>query len=275
MGRVVSSNRGVLMLSLMQLQSAWAETRLYMRERWPALQVPSQPLPAFELGVGLERRAEWVLTRLALAREPEAQQIIDAWVGRLLGAWFQRHGYPSHLRDDARQEVRSALFGVESTGELAQYLASGPLDRWLQVTAIRRSLNVLRSLKRSHLNENLDEVDERHLGTVLDPHWALLAQDQRVAFKAAFEAALQKLEDRDRMLLSMRYLHGASVDRLAGLVGAHRVSVSRWLAQARKSVLHEVRKELACHSTDGSFELSEWMNSKANLSLSRLFRLNR
>ena len=45
--------------------------------------------------------------------------------------------------------------------------------------------------------------------------------------------------------LRLHYLDGLSTERIGELYGAHRVTVARWLASARASLLDETRKRLA------------------------------
>ncbi len=257
----------------MSFGSEWLATLADCVSRWPRLETNAETSEVYRSiwpALSPERRAEWLLARLALAGNASAQQVIDAWVVRLLEAWFRRQRFPQELRDDALQEVRGALFGLGAKAELAQFEGLGPLDRWLQVVSVRRALNVLRSSAHSR-DVALDDVEEERLGLTLGADLRLLKKDQQQAFKQAFEAALQTLDDRGRLLLSMRYLQGASVEHLATLLGAHRVSVSKWLAEARHAVQREVLVRLEGNAR--SRPLAEWASSQPNLSISRLFRL--
>lgn len=259
----------------MSFEQDWKATISDCLHRWPSLEFGPDEKEAHRGAwpeLVPERRAEWLLTRLALGGNPSAQQVLDAWVVQLLEVWFQRKRFPMALRADALQDVRSALFGVGEQGQLSKFAGRGPLDRWLQVVAIRRGLNTLRAAKGSQPEDlALDEVEDQELGMTFDADLLWLKREQQERFKKAFEAALQKLDDRGRLLLSMRYLHGASTEQLATLVGSHRVSVSKWLTDARQAVQREVLAQL--EGDTGNWLLSGWMSSHPNLSISRLFRL--
>ena len=261
----------------MPFELEWVATLGDCVSRWPLLKTSGDAKEACRSAwpsLSRERRAEWLLTRLALAGNASAQQVIDAWVIRLLEAWFRRQRFPPALRDDAMQEVRSALWGVGAQSEFAQFEGRGPLDRWLQIVSVRRALNTLRSTSAARTSDlALDDVEEERLGLTLGADLRLLKTSQQQAFKKAFEAALLTLDDRGRLLLSMRYLQGASVEQLATLVGAHRVSVSKWLAEARRSVQREVLARLEGDARDRP--LAAWASSQPNLSISRLFQLPR
>lgn len=66
----------------------------------------------------------------------------------------------------------------------------------------------------------------------------------RDEFKRAFHAAVEALDDRERLLLRQHALDGLSIDQLAALHGVHRATAARQVQAARQSVLAATQREL-------------------------------
>jgi RNA polymerase sigma-70 factor (ECF subfamily) len=91
--------------------------------------------------------------------------------------------------------------------------------------------------------------------------------------REALEASMGALEARDRMLLKLHYLDGASLDRLAVFSGVHRATVARWLAELRRRIIAEVGTYLGARFGTRPSELrSLWRlyGAEVQVSLSRI-----
>lgn len=159
--------------------------------------------------------------------------------------------------DEVRQQVLVRLLAPGSA-RLREYSAQGPLRAWLRAVAVRLAIDVQRKEGKT--------APEEELGTFIranalhaDPLRQLTAQ--RVS--QAIRASLEKLPARDKTLLRLHYLEGATLEALAGMYSAHRATVARWLADARAFVLQQTRVEL--QSALGGDELDSAMDSVASL----------
>jgi RNA polymerase sigma-70 factor (ECF subfamily) len=77
-----------------------------------------------------------------------------------------------------------------------------------------------------------------------DPELSFIKEASRSAFKAAFQKALDALDDRGRALLRMHLIDGLGIDQIAEVYGVHRATAARWLARAEEEILESTRKSL-------------------------------
>jgi RNA polymerase sigma-70 factor (ECF subfamily) len=132
------------------------------------------------------------------------------------------------------QHFRLHVLGSRASAaapRIASYTGRGRLASWVRVV-------VRRLVTRSPMDSgSADErAAERIASTAFDPELAVLRQAHGAAFRAAFDAAFADLTARERSLLRYRYVDGLPMERTAELVGLHRVSASRALAQARRTL---------------------------------------
>ncbi len=183
---------------------------------------------------------------------------------------------PPATVDEVRQEVRRKLLVADDDGappRILDYAGAGTLRGLVGVVAARTALSLLR--KKDHAappHELLDLAD-----AAPDPAVQLLKARYRVAFRAAFEAAVATLEARDRNLLRLHYLGGVTLDQLASMYNVHRATAVRWLADVRRRVLAATRKRLADDGVESS-QLGGMMaliESQLDLSVHRLLASQR
>lgn len=149
------------------------------------------------------------------------------------------------LADVVEQMVYQKLFVTEPKVRAAinKYAGRGDLRRWLQVTALRTALDLMRSGKKetavtSRLHDDYPDKAE-------DPEIAYLKQLYSSQFKTAFGQALAGLSQKERNLLRYYHLEGLTLGEIAGLYRVHEATVSRWLARIRENLLTRTRRRLA------------------------------
>ncbi len=147
--------------------------------------------------------------------------------------------------DEARQVVRDLLFVGKPDRQpaIASYTGRGDLRGWVRVIAMRE---VLRLCKRD--SREVSTGDDQLLDALSpanDPELELLKTTYRDEFAAAFSAAVNELEPRERTLLRYNVIDGLGVESIGGLYKVHHSTAARWLAKARESLLTGTRKQLA------------------------------
>jgi RNA polymerase sigma-70 factor (ECF subfamily) len=172
--------------------------------------------------------------------------------------------------DEVTQALRVDLL-IGEPPRIADYAGTGALVAWLRVTATRRALRLLRTTKRE---TPLDEVLLDQLPAAgTDATRLYLRARYTSELKQAVADAFAELEVRQRNLLRQHILDHLTIDDLAQLYRVHRVTCSRWLADARTELGRSTRRRL---SRALSLDLGEldtllrFLDSDIELSVSRL-----
>jgi RNA polymerase sigma-70 factor (ECF subfamily) len=184
---------------------------------------------------------EIVLTSACVAGDTAAIAELDRQYGTQLAALVT--GIAGERADDIMQEVRAKLLTATTRApRLAEYGGRGSLLSWLRVVAAREALSALRRNRRDVALD--DDTMWGKLVASHDPALALIRAESVAMIKRAFAIAVTGLEVRERNLLRQHLLDGLTIDDLAPLYGAHRVTISRWLNAARESVWSATQKAL-------------------------------
>ncbi|MFY0567694.1 sigma factor-like helix-turn-helix DNA-binding protein [Archangium lansingense] len=188
-------------------------------------------------------RAEDVFLAFACVRgEARALEALDAHVLSQVGTWLPRED-PSFV-DELRQLLRQRLL-VPVDGappKLASYSGRGPLGQWVRAVALRLHIDLQRAAPRERPMEEAPVALAERLGA--DPELAFIRERHQEDFRAAFRAALGRLEARERNLLRLHHVHGLSMDAVSATYQAPRSTVARWIARARDRLLALTREEL-------------------------------
>ncbi len=182
---------------------------------------------------------------------------------------------PAVLADDIKQSLRQKLFVAEGTTapRIADYAGTGELRTWFRVIATRAIITELRKTRREVASPDDALGGLRASGA--DSELLLIRHQYQADFKVAFEAAVEQLAPRQRNLLRQQLVDGLTVDEIAAIYRAHRVTVARWLAKARKDVWSATRSSLAARLQLTSSELEAALReirSQLDLSLSRVLK---
>ncbi len=173
----------------------------------------------------------------------------DAAALRLLEAEYLARvpaALPARHRGDAAevvQSLRDRLLVPDEDGraKIGDFTGRGGLGAWLRVAAVRVALNLERSKKREVPLDEDRVLAERAAGDLEIDH---LKRQYRLEFREAFTAALEALEARSRNLLRQHYLDGLTMEAIGALYHVHRITVVRWMEQARRALAKETRREL-------------------------------
>jgi RNA polymerase sigma-70 factor (ECF subfamily) len=174
--------------------------------------------------------------------------------------------------DEIRQIIRTRmLLGTEQhPPRIASYGGRGPLAGWLRIAAVR----VARDLRRaSPALADADDAEQPDTAHPMDPELALMKARYGHHFRAALNGVLAALPDRERNILAMSVIDGASTDAIGALYRVNGSTVRRWIAQARESVLAEVRARLEATLNIRPNEFDSLMvlvRSQIDLNLSQL-----
>jgi len=254
----------------------WAELWRRGRAAWPTLSVDvvaARPLLA-ALPAAPDAHAADVYLALGCALGvPTALQLFDAAILGDAARAIRRYG-GDELVAEVLQRVRIQLLVAEG-GEpprIARYDGRASLRAWVGTCAVRMALYVLRGAR----NAKEIAVDWPEIIAELPTgHAELDAVRARYAevFRAAWREACQQLSPRHRAVLRMAFVEGVALDQIAATYAVHRVTVWRWLEDAKARVLAETRGrllELLPSSDPGTASLIDLIGSQIDLGLSVL-----
>lgn len=175
---------------------------------------------------------------------------------------------------EVEQQLRIKLLVAdgEQPPRVVGYAGEGQLGGLVRVAALRAGLNMLRDAgKLEH-----DDAGFEDLPISADtPEQSQQKAQHRAAFKAAFEDAINVLESRDRSLLQLSIVKGASIDKIAAVYAVHRATAARWLQTARDNLTKIVHRRLGERlnlPVDQLGDLFPLVESRLELSLDRLLR---
>lgn len=215
-----------------------------------------------------------VLLALACARGDErALQELHRRIGQVVTRAVARLRSTGAFLEEVRQLLSQRLLvpAEGSAPRVLDYRGKGPLERWLRAAALRVALNLLetdrspREQGESAIRALPDQGD--------DPELQLLRRRYAPEFKEAVEAALKGLSPKERNFLRLYFVEGLTVEQIGAMQGAHKSTVSRWLARARETVGVQVRQLLGnrLHLSAGELEsLMGLLQSELELSLLRV-----
>ena len=104
------------------------------------------------------------------------------------------------------------------------------------------------------------------------PETSYMKEKYRREFEVALGEALERLPDRDRVLLRLQLVNGVSVEKIGKMFSVSQPTVSRWLAAAREKLLDDIKQALGARFGTSSVELASlagMVASRLDLSLSQ------
>ncbi len=239
-----------------ELEQLLADLAATAAAAWPGLPLTPEAyvravgrhLPAAEDPVEALARLHAEDLYLATACGAGYPAAFDALDGSVLGQAVRglRRLGPGELMDEVRHALRERLLLPDAAGQrrISSYSGQGPLLFWVRTAASRVALN----LQRRAQGGALVQSDDSLLGLAADPRdleLSLLREQHGAAFAEAFHAALQQLAPRERNVLRLFVLDGLSAAQIGLLYGVTRMSVTRWISQARAALLAGVRQGLS------------------------------
>jgi RNA polymerase sigma-70 factor (ECF subfamily) len=235
-----------------QLSAAIAALVESAQRRWPALAVPAAAFGEF-LAERVDADPLDALARLrgddlylacaCLQGDPRALHALDVACLTPVADKLRRAGLPAEAVADARQKIAELLLvpGERSGPRLATYSGRGDLVGWLYVAIAREARRLAQREARYAPADGADLADET-IGA--DPELTHLKTTYSEAFRAAFHAAMDELDERERNLLRQHLLDGLSIDRIAALHQIHRATAARQLARVRERLAERTRARM-------------------------------
>jgi RNA polymerase sigma-70 factor (ECF subfamily) len=144
--------------------------------------------------------------------------------------------------DELLQEICTRLLvaAPDRPARIRGYRGRSDLRSWLKVAAVR---DAVRMLRRERTPNDPDELDVL-MDSSSDPELQALADEYRVAFRAAFSLALSELPARDRNLLRYHLLDELTIDDIGAIHRVHRATAARWLVRIREHLYVATRSEI-------------------------------
>lgn len=151
----------------------------------------------------------------------------------------------SAVVEDVRAELRSRLLvaSPEAAPKLADYAGRGDLWSWIRISAIRAALRRNERSRREHAVEQ-SVLDALAPAEDVAPDLDAGHPQLRGALRGALEQAMTGLRPRDKTLLLQHYIDGLTTEELGRLHRVHRVTISRRLVKARRTLLSQTRRGL-------------------------------
>ena len=199
---------------------------------------------------GLHAR-DYALASLAAAGDDAAaERVYTEHEPTVLRAVRSARVAPS-LADDVLAKVwERVLVAGEggATPAIGTYSGKGALGAWLHVSVVREAHHASRAAAR-FVGEPEDAEAEARLGELGSGELEYMKGLYAEAFGRAFRDALAALDPRLRSVLRSTYVDSVSADKLAKLYGVHRVTVARWLGEARLTLAEDTRRRMALELT--------------------------
>ncbi len=145
-------------------------------------------------------------------------------VQEALPRWLR--GLPVEHDEVVQRLVIRLGIGTEEAERLRRYNGVNPFFSWIRVVATNIATDLFRERARFR------EFEEGDARTGEPPSVKELSGPFQRSLKAAFQA----LELRAQTILIWHYRHQIEVDRIARVWSVHRVTASRWLADARDAL---------------------------------------
>ncbi len=164
-------------------------------------------------------------------RAPAALTCFEDRVVPRVKAALAKLGAAAPAIDEHVQAMRTRLLVDEAGGRLKHYRGVGSFEAFVITIAVRG----LATAHRGPMRNGDDDPLER-LPAAVDLERQLARTGQRHLFSEAFREALTALSPRERALLKLNLVDGASIDELAPLYQVSRATVARWLASARQAL---------------------------------------
>ncbi len=176
--------------------------------------------------------------------------------------------------DDLAQRVLTRLLvpSDDAPPRLARYEARAPLVAYLKTVTRNLAVSTVRGADQAAATP-ATPAPSALFAAIGDPEHDAMRLELGEAFSRALDESFRALEGRQRAVIAMHYADGAEVDAIAKVYRVHRVTVSRWLADAREQVFDATRKRLrsSLGLTESEFESAlQIIRSQIDISLSTL-----
>ena len=180
----------------------------------------------------------------------------SAWSRRECWRRFARWARRAVEAEEHLQAARVRLLVDDGGSRLKGYRGLGSFDAFVTTVAVRALSNARQAVRPSD-----DEKAIAALPAAADLERALSRSGQQQHFAEAFRGALAALSARERALLRLNLVEGASIDELAPMYAVSRATVARWLASAKQALQHQTISALSLHTRVQGPELEHLLTS--------------
>lgn len=225
------------------------------KREWPQLTIaPEEYVPFLaERAVGMDaaslqalRGGDLYLCCGCALGDVQALHAFEARMIPVARRAIERVGTSPEVCDDVLQQLRLRLFVPDGDGRprIHSYTGRAALQNWLRVTVVRIMLNLKESEWRYVPMATADSLLES-LPAAADNEFLFLKSAYREPCRAALREAVDALPPMERTLLSLHFIDGLNLERIAALHHISRATAARWLAHARESLLRETQRRVA------------------------------
>lgn len=184
-----------------------------------------------------------------------------------------RRGVGADGADEVAQNLREHLLVGTATrpARIRDYAGRGSLRAWIIVAAARMGSRAAQRTRRSAAAPLISVADPRGAAAASE----LVDDRHRGQLEHACEQALLELPQRERALLRLQLVDGASIDQIGRIYGVHRATAARWLASARAQVLACTRRRLAAAlgvDAEAAASIAQRLHSHLDVSVARLLQ---
>jgi len=198
-----------------------------------------------------------VLACALFHRVPQALTAFEHQVAPRVKAALKKLAAADSAVDEHLQATRMRLLAEDQGSRLKRYRGVGSFEAFVITTAVR-------SLTDAHRGpQQKDTADEplSRLPAAVDLERQLMRTGQAQFFAAAFRESIGALTPRERALLKLNLVDGASIDELGPLYQVSRATVARWLASARQALQRGTLERLSQRTKLAGSELDGLMAS--------------
>lgn len=181
------------------------------------------------LGCACLQGSEEALARLRAQCRP----VLQRYLSRIRGA--------EAMLDEIEQALLDKLL-VGEPPRLVTYTGRGALGAWIGISAQRLAITHLRH-ERAETRARREVAANVRLADS-DPELAVIKERFQPEFQSAVAAALETLDDRERVLYRLHLVEGLTFESMAKTYGVHPVTIGRWLAAASQKVLERAKEQL-------------------------------
>jgi RNA polymerase sigma-70 factor (ECF subfamily) len=245
--------------------------------RWPTLSLTVDELarrlePLAVQPAWLDARGrDLVLAHASAAGDPVAVAVFEQELLAPARGVIQRYTRDPARTDEVLQQLRIHLLVADGDAppRITRFDGRAALGAWVAMCAARLALHALRR-ERNQREVAIEWSEALAALPAADPVVEQLRVRHAARFADALRAACLELPRRQRAILRLLFVENATVDEIAAIYAVHRVTVWRWVQDARATLQTRIAAELRglSHADDPtSASLAAWAADQIELSL--------
>ncbi|HXU71723.1 MAG TPA: sigma-70 family RNA polymerase sigma factor [Polyangia bacterium] len=228
---------------LTSARAAWPKVALAAADFARALAERMGPEEDALAALAQLRAGDVYLAAAVAADAPGAIAAFEETILSRVPSFLGRGGASATTIDEVKQLLRIKLLvgDADRPPRIRQYSGRGALESWVCAAAIRAARDLHRADERRR-DDGSEDLDV--LAASDDPELESLRRRYRADFRAALREAIGALAPRQRTLLRLHFFERVTTVELGRLYGVNQSTTSRWLTEARTTVLDGVRARL-------------------------------